>query len=310
MLTLVFLIDQHCPGQERKQPTARATLSTKPEGVSCAVFSPDGKTLISVGGSIIHWDVATGKELSRSKGHNGAFSVSITRDGKTLATSAYDDGEVRLWEKDGNELARLRHTKDREGLRAVVFSADGKFLASGACDGTINLWDVAERKEKAKLDAHEGRVVSLLFTPDGSTLISVDQGDSKGKFWDVATGKEKRTFDGRMAVAITPDGNTLASRTEDGANKLWNVATGKETATMKGASAHWIALAFSPNGKLLASGRYGGGVVKLWDVATGEERATMKHATIIWALAFSPDNKTLASCSADGTIKLWDVGER
>jgi WD40 repeat protein len=312
VLVVVCLVDQHCPGQERKEPRERATLRghTKPKDVSCAVFSPDGKTLASVGfdGLIIHWDVATGKELSRFKGHvTRIFWVAVTRDGKTLATSALDDGEVKLWDRvTGKELARLLHTKDPEGLRGVVFSPDDKLLASAACDGTIKLWDVAAGKEKATLEGHDGRVMSVAFTPDGKTLISVEQ-EERGKFWDVATGKEKMTFDGRMTMAITADGKTLASRTHNGMIKLWDVATGKERATRKGRSAHWIALAFSGDGKLLASGTYGSGIVKLWDVATGAERATMKHTSTVWALAFGPDNKTLASCSADGTIKLWDT---
>jgi WD40 repeat protein len=77
---------------------------------------------------------------------------------------------------------------------------------------------------------------------------------------------------------------------------------------MNGKPGHWITLAFTGDGKLLAAGKYGPGVVKLWDVATGLERATIKaHAKTIWALAFSPDSHTLATCSADGTIKLWDM---
>jgi WD40 repeat protein len=74
---------------------------------------------------------------------------------------------------------------------------------------------------------------------------------------------------------------------------------------------HWITLAFSTDGKLLAAGQYGSGVVKLWDGTTGEERATIKaYSKTTWALTFSPDDKTLATCCADGTSKLSDVNKK
>jgi Tol biopolymer transport system component len=81
----------------------------------------------------------------------------------------------------------------------------------------------------------------------------------------------------------------------------------KARATLRGHASDIYAVAFSPDGKTLASGS-GDGTVKLWEVATGKERATLKgHTNLVWAVAFSPDGKTLASANYDRTVKLWEV---
>ncbi|MDH6104584.1 trypsin-like peptidase domain-containing protein [Anabaenopsis tanganyikae CS-531] len=110
------------------------------------------------------------------------------------------------------------------------------------------------------------------------------------------------------SVAFSPDGQTLASGSDDDTIKLWDVATGTSIATLTGHSSWVNSVAFSPDGKTLASGSWDG-TIKLWDVATGTSIATLTgHSSWVNSVAFSPDGKTLASGSSD--IKLWDVATR
>ena len=110
-----------------------------------------------------------------------------------------------------------------------------------------------------------------------------------------------------LSVALSGDGKTLVSGSEDKTVKVWDVGTGQERATLKGHTAPVWSVALSGDGKTLVSGSYDT-TVKVWDVVTGQERATLKgHAGPVTSVALSGDGKTLVSGSYDTTVKVWDV---
>ncbi|QJB43342.1 hypothetical protein HGD76_02975 [Dolichospermum flos-aquae CCAP 1403/13F] len=113
--------------------------------------------------------------------------------------------------------------------------------------------------------------------------------------------------DSVWSVAYSPDGQTLASGSDDKTIKLWNVKTGNLLQTLSGHSDMVISVAYSPDGQTLASGSYDN-TIKIWDVKTGNLLQTLSgHSRSVWSVAYSPDGQTLASGSWDNTIKIWDV---
>jgi hypothetical protein len=200
-------------------------------------------------------------------------------------------------------------TGHTDWVTSVAFSPDGRLLASGSFDKTIELWEVATGSEVDTLGP-TGYVVSVAFSPDGRLLAS-GSSDKTIRLWEVATGSEVRTLTGHTdwvySVAFSPDGRLLASGSSDKTIRLWEVATGSLVRTLSGHTGGVTSVAFSPDGRLLASGSLDA-TIKLWEVASGREVRTLSgHTGGVTSVAFSPDGRLLASGSLDATIKLWEV---
>jgi WD40 repeat protein/predicted Ser/Thr protein kinase len=285
-------------------------------------FAPDGWTLAS--GShdrtVKLWNVDPARDPSAFRAHQtGAYALAFSPDGKTLATgSTYLWSGARLWEvatrKPLHTLALHKST-----VTTVAFSTDGQTLASGSADQTVKLWDVAEGRERRTLTGHTHYVSSVAFVPDGKVLVS-GSWDGTVRLWDMADGAERAVLkhgDPVQGLAVSPDGKLLAS--VGGAFvrsdlpkmvKLWDLDTGQELAALHGHTGWIRAVAFSPDGRTLATAG-SDTTVRLWDVASRQELAVLKgHRNTIAGLAFSPDGKRLASCGSDHTVKLWDVALR
>ncbi|WP_434685150.1 nSTAND1 domain-containing NTPase [Pseudanabaena minima] len=193
-----------------------------------------------------------------------------------------------------------------ESVNSIVFSPDGKTIATGSGDKTVKLWNL-EGKEIQTLTGHNESVNSIAFSPDGKT-IATGSGDKTVKLWNLE-GKELQTFKGHSeevySVAFSPDGKTIATGSGDKTVKLWNLE-GKELLTFKGHSEWVYSVAFSPDGKTLATGS-NDKTVKLWNLEGKELQTLTGHSEAVNSIAFSPDGKTIATGSWDKTVKLWNL---
>jgi RNA polymerase sigma factor (sigma-70 family) len=290
--------------------------------VNRLLLTPDGKTLVSKSyygeRSICVWELATGKLLHRLPGHyEENRAVALSPDGKTVAVGL--DAVIHLHDlATGREVRRL--ISPVGGTEGLAFTRDGKSLASGHGGREVLLWDVAAGTVQARLPARHNRSTLLAFSPDGKTLATGDTLDQTVRLFDLATRKERHQIKRPSAVhdlAFSPGGSTLALGAQDGVITLWHPGTGKLLRELRSPNTHVRAVAWSPDGKTLATSEAGdydekgeGGreYLRFWDPDTGKERRHIKGAWgLVESLSFTADGKTLLSGGRDSVIRRWDV---
>jgi WD40 repeat protein len=260
-----------------------ATLNGHSLAVLCLAFSPDGALLASgsCDGTIRVWNTATKAEWAKLIGHSDwVRCLAFSPDGSTLVSGSSDQS-IRLWElRSTKERARWPSSPEgsirRAPLDAASFSADGRVLAVSDSSGEVALWSVLTAQKQRTMRGDSGHIGGVTFADGCKFLASLS--NRKVAIWEAATGKKAAVLDCgecTMSLAMSPSEKVLAIGLHDGKVQLWDVNTKERIASFEGHRSYVSAVAFAPDGKLLASANGGRrfsdqanrGEIRLWECA-------------------------------------------
>ncbi len=323
-----------------KGNTGRTELMAfSPDGLTLASATDDRWTNeYSDDKTIRLWDTETGQH--KTTFGNPDFhvnSIAFSPDGNTIVSGGLDNidrprrsfddtvplGTVLLWDAATGEHKETLIKEQTDSVFTVIYSPNGSSLVSGSKDGTILLWDPATYQLKASLTGYPD---AIAFSPDSSTLAIATQ-DKKIVLYDAVSGEHKLTLtehtDEVYSLVFNPDGRTFAGIGGDSTILLWDAVTGEHLQTITRHTRSVSSISFNPDGNRLATagnadrGTIGDKIIRIWNVHSEDLQSTFKVPLAQWiegdirifadAISYSPDGKTLASASEDGTIRLWDV---
>jgi WD40 repeat protein len=320
-----------------------ATLKGHTEIVYAVAFSPDGKSVLtgSFDKTLKLWETATGKEIKTFGGPAGhqnlVLSVAFSSDGRTLASGAADN-TAKLWDIQKTTASEpIKNFAHANLVDAVAFNPDGSQLATGSHDGIVRIWDVAKGEPLRQITAHAlpmlTQVYCVAWSPDGKQIVSGSL-DHSLKLWDAATGTLVREFKGYKEKDALPvfDASTvvlLGSALGQGPFLAASAVIPRriENNLHRGHREGVFCAAFSPDGKLLASGS-SDCTIKIWNVADGSvvrelvnprlkpalstaNQTAPAHPGWVYSLRFTPTGAHLISAGRaprnHGYLAAWSV---
>ena len=260
------------------------------------------------------WHLPEGAKLRLGKGHIRDIKSAPNDTQFIVATS------IGIWLYDahtGSEIARLNE-KPRD-IRTIAFSSDGKKLISADSEGEVQIWDISATNLLSTFQGSR-KITNAVSAVSDDRIKLANKQHGNIRLWEfggetpqpiVTDIKSDSGFDYSTVMALSPNATLLATAMweadESHRIRVWDANTGNFLFVLEGHTGRIQTLAFSPDGKTLASGD-ARQRIRLWNMDTGNLSVTLKVPTgSFHALAFSPNGKLLASGRSDGSIQLWNA---
>lgn len=296
-------------------PAVSTRYSLVPAGTSRTAFSPDGSLIAAIHptqAQRVHlWSLFPDGacELPPLALEHDASALAISSRG-LLAVGDRNSATVDLFDVRAKELRGRLETPQKAKSRCAAFSPSGSHLAVGLSDGTVVVWDVESRQVVMDWHAHNQPVRCVCFCSDDATLLSGSP-DRTAALWDVRQGKLIFSTgiqnDTVSSVGSSPGGELLVTGmwANDGSIRLWHRSSQIPCGTLRGHNASVNGVAILKDGKTLISA-CADRTVRFWDLAACVERFCIAGGSSIFeCLAVSPDERTIAVSTRDGTIHLY-----
>jgi WD40 repeat protein len=287
------------------------------EPIYTAAFSPDLKWLVtgSEDGmlrllSTDNWQEKFVEAKAHSKCHVTALAWSSDIN---KIVSGDENGRLKIWDFNQQQgkisEAQLQPQSHNDRIRAIAFSPNGKYIASGGTSKEIKIWNV-ESGVLIELPGHENTIRAIAWNSD-STKIATGSRDNTIKIWDLDSKAPLKIFNhGSWIRALLWEDNIIVSAGDDNKIKIWDVKTETGNPQVLGEHEDIIrTIAFNPDRRKIVSGS-DDTTLKTWDISKWEcIRTHIGHKDSITTVAWSPDGEKLYSSSSDKTVKVWDVSE-
>jgi WD40 repeat protein len=262
------------------------------------------------------------KIVERLSHPRGATAVTFGSDDAHLYSSGYD-GTVRDWDLTRHALAGT-FTGAQGTLWTIDVSPDGRRLAAAGEDMVIRIWNLGQHSAPALLKGHTRNIWDIQFSPDGNRLASGGF-DSSVRLWDAGRGRPLKTLTGHSQAVVgldySPDGKLLATGADDSTIRFWRSSDGSALRAIDN-GLHVDHVAFSPDGRWLASGGHARGMIgtlwhqltgggsdgpaaRVWRTSDGALVAVLPHPDDVIYVAFSHDGRWLVTSGEDSRFRLW-----
>ncbi len=280
-------------------------------------ISPDNQYLASAGAdhTIQLWDLDTYQRIATLREHTGWISSLAFSPDSQLLASGSGDCTIRLWDMNQKNCIQILKGH-RDDIATISFSRNGELLASSGDDRTVRIWDMKTQRCVQVFHEHTHHVRGVCFSPVDNLLASGGF-DNTIRLWNTHDRTSFHVFKGHtngfFCVKFHPDGNQLAGVNEDLKTRIWDLKTYKQLPHLNQPN-HSSALAYSPDGKMLAGG-YLGYSVQVIDLNSqnrthlfeGASDGITGHSDWVSSMTFSPNGQVLASNGQDGTVRLWNL---